>query len=174
MTAEEFFLHGPDQPCELIEGELHTMAPPGWEHGRIAGNIHALLWNHARARHLGAVGASETGFLVKRDRDTVLAPDVSFVRVERLPQGRHPGYLPFAPDLAVEVVSPSQSLYEVDEKTELWLKSGAAMVWVVWPNTRSVSVHRPDRPVTHLHEGDRIDGEDVVPGFVCAVSEVFQ
>lgn len=175
MTAEELFWNGPDQPCELIDGELRMIAPAGEEHGGVAGNLHALLWHHVRKHKLGRVFAAETGYLLARNPDTVLAPDTSFVRADRLrPPGKRRGYLPLAPDLAVEVVSPSQSAQEVQDKVDLWLKHGTAMVWVAWPDTHSIAVHRTGRPVLILHEADRLEGGDVVEGFVCGVSEVFE
>lgn len=172
MTAEELFLHGPDQSCELIEGELRLMPPPKWLHGRIVNRISWLLTRFVMEHSLGEV-ACESGFVIERDPDTVLAPDVSFIASERLPDSREAAYLSTAPDLVVEVVSPSQSIQEVEDKTERWLRFGVKIVWVAWPNTRTISVHRPGVPPLHLSGDQRLEGDEVLRGFSCTGREVF-
>src|SRR3954468_6389985 len=133
MTAEDL-LRRPDDGFryELFRGELKKMAPAGHEHGRIAINISTPLDQHARANKLGRVYAAETGFLITSNPDTVRAPDVAFVSQERLEQVRGvKGYLPGAPDLVVEIISPNDSYTEVEEKVFDWLGAGARMVVVV-------------------------------------------
>src|SRR5438128_133760 len=114
MTAEELWeLAADGQHYELIRGELHTMPPAGGEHGRTGGNLFGPLWVFVKAQGLGIVYSLETGFLVARDPDTVLVPDVAFVRTERVaPLGRTSKYIPFGPDLAIEVVSPTDRYTE--------------------------------------------------------------
>jgi Uma2 family endonuclease len=170
VTAEQLLAMGSDQPCELIAGEIVMMTPAGYQHGKVAGNVCYLVRSHAENEQLGAVVIAEAGFLIARDPDTVRAPDVAFVRRDRQPQSPT-GFFPGAPDLAVEVVSPTDRVADVDEKTEAWLSAGSAMVWVVWPNTHSVVVHRPGQPPRILNERDTITGEEVLPGFQCAVAE---
>jgi Uma2 family endonuclease len=174
MTAEEL-LRLPDDGMrhELIQGELRTMAPAGDEHGWVTSNLHIPLGTYVKAHRLGRVYAAETGFRLERDPDTVRAPDVAFVRQERLEAGALPGYRPGAPDFAVEVLSPSDRPGEVAEKVAAWLAHGTRMVLVVHPRSRTVRVHRPDAPVRVLAESDTIDGEDVVPGWQLPVREVF-
>lgn len=174
LTAEELFYLDRDEPCELWDGEVRPMSPAGWDHGRIANRIAFLLTRHLERHKIGRVLACETGYLLSRHPDTVLAPDVSFVRADRVPQGRHPSYLPLAPDLAVEVVSPTQSQASIDEKTARWLASGLRMLWVVWPDSRTVVVHRPGQASRELRETDRIEGGDVLPGFESIVSDFFE
>src|SRR5689334_7358508 len=106
---------------ELVRGELRTMAPTGLEHGDITHELGWLLGQHVRAHHLGKVYAAETGYLIATDPDTVRAPDVSFIRQERLITPTPRGYGPFAPDLVAEVISPGDSYLEVDEKVQEWL-----------------------------------------------------
>ncbi len=161
-----------DQPCELIAGEIAMMTPTGFEHGEIESNIDFLLKSHVIKNNLGSVVSGDAGFLISRDPDTVRAPDVAFVRGDRK-FGRLKNYFPGAPDLAVEVISPTDRLQNVDEKTQAWLDGGAALVWVVWPDLRSVVVHRAGKPPRILHEQDVITGEEVLPDFECRVGEFF-
>jgi Uma2 family endonuclease len=120
------------------------------------------------------VAGADTGFWLTRDPDTVRAPDVAFVRRERLPTGAaRRGYFPGAPDLAVEVISPKDLYTEVDEKVGEWLAHGTLMVLVVNPRRRTVAVHRPGQPVRILGEDETLDGEDAVPGWTMAVRDIF-
>ena len=176
ITAEQLF-HMPKEEawrCELIEGMLTKMSPAGTEHGDISLTLGGLLWQHVRANKLGKVLAAETGFKVASNPDTVLAPDAAFIRREEFERiGMTKKFWPGAPDLAAEVMSPDDTVRQTDEKAKAWLAYGARMVWVVNPKQRTVSVYRPDADVVVLTEGDALDGEDVVPGFRCHVSEIF-
>jgi Uma2 family endonuclease len=175
VTAEELF----DRPddgfrYELVRGELKQMSPPGEEHGILVVEVAASLHNHVKANKLGMVYAGETGFKLASDPDTVRAPDVAFVsreRLERLAPGV--GYRPEAPDLVVEIISPSDRYTEVDEKVSQWLEAGTRMVLVVNPRNRSVRMHRSQQGGRLLAGEDVIDGADVVPGWKLPVGELF-
>ena len=118
--------------------------------------------------------ASDSGVWLERDPDTVREPDIAFTSVDKLPLGATvTGYAEVVPDLVVEVVSPSDSRREVNDKARMWLSHGVRLVWVVHPETLTVDVHRPDRAVVTLGADDALDGMDVLPGFDCAVSAVF-
>jgi Uma2 family endonuclease len=175
MTADEF-LQMPDDNLrhELVRGEVLTMSLPGGEHGEVAGEIFRLIANHVRPAKLGKTYAAETGFLIDRDPDTVRGADVGFVRAERLVQITNPKkHVPFAPDLAVEVLSPNDRTDAVEEKVEEWLAAGSSVVWTVDPAAKTVTVHRSGaKPIT-LTEDQDIDGGDVLPGFVCRVGLFF-
>ena len=159
---------------ELVKGELRKMSPAGSEHGAIIVNVTLLLGQHVKANNLGVCFGAETGFKIASDPDTVRAPDVAFVRRERVPEsGITKKFWPGAPDLAVEVLSPGDTYEEVDEKVEDWLDAGARAVWVVNPKRRSVSVYRSMTDVARLSEADELEGGEVVPGFRCKVSELF-
>lgn len=159
---------------ELIRGELRTMTPAGHPHGRIAVRITWPLARHVEENGLGAVYAAETGFLLSRDPDTVRAPDVAFVRRERMEEaGDAGGYWPGAPDLAVEVVSPGDAYAEVEGKVAGWLRAGSRMVVVVDPSNRTVRVHRSLTDATTLAGDGEIEGGDVVPGWRLPVRDVF-
>jgi Uma2 family endonuclease len=175
MTAEELSkLPADGFRYELVEGELRQMSPAGHDHGRIAMELAAPLGSFVKGKGLGRVYAAETGFKLKSNPDTVRAPDIAFVRLERVREaGRSQGFWQGAPDLAVEVVSPSETFAEVEEKVQSWLMAGTRLVWVVSPKLFTVTVYRSlSGPVT-LTERDTLDGEDVVPGFRYPIAELF-
>jgi Uma2 family endonuclease len=171
MTADEF-LEMPDDGFlhELIRGEVVTMSLPGGEHGEVAGEIFRLIANHVRSTKLGKTYAAETGFLIERDPDTVRGPDVAFVRADRLPAIKNPEkHVPFAPDLAVEVLSPNDRPDDVEEKVQEWLAAGSLAVWSVDPRKKTVTVHRPGADPITLTEDQDLDGGEILPGFVCRI-----
>ena len=129
---------------------------------------------HLRANDLGVVLTAETGFRLASNPDTVLAPDISFVGKERIPdEGVPKGFWPGAPDLAVEVLSPSQKTSEIDEKVREYLRAGTRAVVIVNPNGRGVTVHRPRGQSQTLAEQDTLELPDVVPGFRIKVAKIF-
>jgi len=175
MTADEFIMMPDDGMLhELIRGEVTTMPLPGGRHGKIALKIGRRVGDFVENHGLGETFAAETGFLIERNPDTVRGPDVSFVRQERLAEITNPDkHVPFAPDLAVEVVSPSDRPAEVAEKVEAWLATGARMVWVVEPRNRTVTIHVAGLQDRTLAAADTLLGGEILPGFTCKVSEFF-
>ncbi len=173
MTAEELtkLPHGGFR-YELIKGELLTMSPAGEEHGAVIINLTVPLAQHVKAFDLGVVYGAETGFKLESDPDTVLAPDIAFIRRERV-GSISKGYRGGPPDLAVEVISPGESKSKIKEKVELWLQAGALVVWIVNPQTRMVAVHRPNTEPRLLSQEDELTGDDLVPGFRFPVFEIF-
>jgi Uma2 family endonuclease len=176
LTAEQLMaLPSGGWRYELVAGELKVMTPAGSRHGQIVMAIAALLGPHVRLHRLGVLFSPDTGFRLASDPDTVRAPDVAFVCAERIPESGVPdGYFPGAPDLAVEVVSPTDRLIEVEDKVTEYFAAGARLVWVVNPKHRRVTVHALGVPPRVLGPDDRLDGGDVVPGFDCAVREIFE
>ncbi len=174
FTAEELLRLPTDgRRMELVKGKVYELPPAGARHGSVAHKIALLLGVHVETNQLGRVFAAETGFVIQRNPDTVLAPDVAFVGRERLSQDELPtGFLELAPDLVVEVVSPSESTREVNEKAKAWLRAGTHRVWIINPANRSASVFRSPGDVHTLSEEDSFDGEDVVPGFACPLREL--
>lgn len=175
VTADEL-LAMPDDGYryELVKGKLIRMAPAGSEHGEVAMDLAGPLHQHVKKHNLGKVYAAETGFKLESDPDTVRALDIAFVRLERVRQtGRPKGFWPGAPDLAVEVVSPGDTVSEVEEKVAEWLESGSRMVWVVGPKLHTVTVYRSLTDIVTLTEKDKLDGRDVVPGFIINVADIF-
>jgi Uma2 family endonuclease len=116
---------------------------------------------------------AETGFQIADNPDTVRAPDVAFVRAERIPTGGVKGFFQGPPDIAIEVVAPSDRPSEITEKSLDWLQAGCLLVWVVDPETRTVSVYQSHGEITLLNETDTLTGGDVLPGFAVKVAEVF-
>jgi Uma2 family endonuclease len=129
---------------------------------------------HMAQNRLGEIFMAGTGFLLARDPDTVRAPDIAFVRKDQPPaELPEEAFCPGSPDLAVEVVSPGDPFREVEEKVQAWLDAGTAMVWVVNPKWRTVSVYRPASDIRTLTENDELDGGGVLPGFRGRVGEIF-
>jgi Uma2 family endonuclease len=172
MTAEEFMSLDDDDRYrhELIQGELLTMPSPKPLHGRVVANLTTLLLLHARANQLGNV-YTESGYHIERDPDTVLGPDVSFISKERLDQAED-SYYNGPPDLAVEVLSPSDRKGYVERKLALWLETGTRSVWLVNPRRRTVEVVTSLDDRRTFHEDDELVDE-TVPGFRVKVSEIF-
>lgn len=172
MTAEEL-MNIDDEPNrhELIKGELLTMAPIGYPHGTTTVNLSTLLHIYVKANNLGVL-AVELGFKLETDPDTVLGPDISFIARERVGTPSE-GYVVGPPDLAVEVLSPSDRRTQVERKTSLWLELGAKSVWNVNPRKRTVEVVRADGERWLFHENDELV-DDTVPGFRVKVAEIFE
>ncbi len=159
---------------ELVRGILKKMSPAGSKHGKVAMNMAAPLDHYVRKNALGIVYAAETGFRIGSNPDTVRAPDVAFVARERAEEvGDIEGFLPFAPDLAIEVVSPSESYNEVEEKVFEWLDAGCRMVVVVNSRKKRLSVYRSRADIKILTEEDSLSGEDVVPGWILPLKGIF-
>ncbi len=158
---------------ELLRGEIIVSPPPGFLHGLTQLGLGSWLRRHVDEASLGAV-VTESGFLLKRDPDTVLGPDVAFIRADRLPpDAMQTTYLELAPDLVVEVVSPSNALAEMHDKVLTYLEAGVRMVLVLEPKRRTVTVHTPDRVARTLVVGETLDGGDVLPGFSVPVADLF-
>jgi len=156
----------------LIAGEFVEVTPPSGLHGRITTNIAFIVMNFVFKNSLGHVYTGGTGYILQRSPDTVLAPDLSFIASERVPEDDD-AYLPVPPDLAVEVVSPSNSHSEIKQKVSIYLEAGARQVWIIYPNQRQVVVHsRGNTPVVH-GDADEIDCGPVLPGLLVPVSQVF-
>src|SRR5262249_7296776 len=144
MTAVELLAMPEDgYRYELVKGELIQMSPTGEQHGYVTMKLAGALHRHVKQQSLGKVYAAETGFKLESDPDTVRAPDIAFVRNEIIEKtGRLEGYRSGAPDLVVEVLSPSDRAIKVEAKVAQWLETGAQMVWVVSPELHTVTVYR--------------------------------
>lgn len=175
MTADELFALSDDgHRHELVHGELRTMTPTGGEHGLLTYRLARIVGNFVEPNELGVVFGAETGFRIQSNPDTVRAPDLAFVRSERVPAGGIPKtFWPGAPDLAVEVISPGDRYEEVEEKVLEWLNAGVEIVWIINPRTRTVTVHSQAEGVKILSEADELTGGSVLPGFTCRISELF-
>jgi len=175
LTTAEALWQLPDNGMrrELINGEVVETMPPGGIHGAIAVMLAMLLRLWVREQGHGYVGV-ESGYILARDPDVVRGPDVSYVRGKRIPSTGVPeGFWNLAPDLAVEVVSPSETADEVREKVRDLLAAGTPLVWTIYPRTREVIAHTPDGLARTYTQTDTLTFPDVLPGFSCTVSELF-
>jgi Uma2 family endonuclease len=172
VTADELLalpVHG--VRYELIRGELRAISPPGFQHGLVSLRIAQLLAEHAGASGCG-VAVGEAGFVLETSPDTVRAPDAAFIARQRADAvGVIPGYWPGAPDLAVEVLSPSDDPDEVRARALAWLEAGTTAVLVIDPRGQTATVHRTTGETTHATL-DTIDLSDPVPGFSLHLSSV--
>ena len=175
ITAEELFdLPADDYKYELVAGELIRMAPTGGEHGVLTVRIGRILDEYVEAHDLGICSGAETGFILRRAPDIVRAPDAAFIAKARIPETGIPKtYWPFAPDLAVEVTSPSDRFSAVQTKIAEYFSAGTRLVWVIEPATRIVYTYRSAHDVQALGEDDELSGADVLPGFRYAVGRLF-
>ena len=169
MTLEEF-LESDLEGYEYIKGELIPVPPTSIEHGDISMNLISLLNSYVRENQLGRIYMPDTGFRVG---ERVLIPDIAFLSNEHIPVDRSKAS-PVPPDLAVEVVSPTDILHRVEEKAFVYLESGTQLVWVLKPVSKTVTVYRSETDITLLTRNDALTGEDVVEGFSCQVAELFE
>jgi Uma2 family endonuclease len=173
ITADELFAMGDIGRCELIRGEIIQMVPAGAEHGDITVEITWRIKAFVAANSLGKVYAAETGFIIARNPDTVRAPDVAFVRQSRVPATVRQSFFEGPPDLAVEVLSPSDVHSEVMAKVDQWLMAGAVSVWVVDPPNCSIEVFHAPNHIERFRHGDELRDELALPGFVLKIADVF-
>ena len=169
MTLEEFLAHDVEG-YEYVKGELIPMPGTSLEHGSIGANVFRYLDRCVYAKQIGKVYFSETGFQVG---ERVLKPDIAFLSNGRIPEDRRKAS-PVPPDLAVEVVSPSDALDRLEEKAFAYLEAGTRMVWVLKPISRPVTVYRSRTDIKLLTCNDTLTGEDVVEGFSCEVAQLFE
>ena len=174
LTADELFdMPHHEMRLELVRGELRTMAPAGFEHGDVSIQFWRLA-QFVQANKLGRCCGAETGFRIGKNPDTVRAPDFGFVRLDRIPEGGSPKkFFPGAPDLAVEVISPSDTTEQIDEKVLDWLAAGCRAVWVVDPGMRTITIYHSPTDVQILTANQELADDAVVPGFRCQVADIF-
>ncbi len=175
LTVEEFAALPEEEGyrLELATGRLVREPAPGPLHGRVAVRIASLLHRLGEEQGLG-IAFVDTAFTLSAEPATVRAPDVAFVRSERVPEGG-PGhrFWELAPDLAVEVVSPSNAASEMQTKALEYLDAGAEQVWVVDPEARTVTVYRSRTEIRILEADDRLEAEDVISDLSLPVRNLF-
>jgi Uma2 family endonuclease len=184
MTVDELLALPQDArwQYELVEGRLVRLPGSGFEASNIAADLAGALRAFVKPQRLGRVTGADGTYDLTQPGDegaTGLVPDVAFVRAERLPPRASPAYakaLPLAPDLVVEVASPTQYRPEMAAKARLYLAAGVRLVWIVWPKYQQVDVWRPgaDQPLATLEIGAALDGLDVLPGFTYPLADLFE
>ena len=180
ITAERFLelVEQPeyaDRVLELVEGELVEMSKPTRKHGVITMRLAMMIANHVAANELGEVPAAETGFVLERNqygRDTVRGVDIAFVSKERVPDELDNTWYETGPALAAEVISPNNKASDIHLKVTQLLNAGARLIWVIYPESRSVVVQTANGATT-LHENDTLSGGDLLPGFELRVGDIF-
>jgi Uma2 family endonuclease len=173
-TPEELLAMPDGKSYELVGGQL-VERKMGVESSWVGGRLHSRLDRFCEDHGIGWALLPDTGYqCFPRDPDQVRKPDVSFVPYGRFPGGVLPkGWSKIRPDLAVEVVSPNETVYELDDKLSDYESVGVPLIWVINPKSRTVTIRRSDGTVSYLHENEDLSGEDVIPGFRCSVREIF-
>lgn len=176
MTIDEFLVATlPEGKSELVRGEVRLTPPAGASHGMAATTLVVALSVYVKERRLGYVFGDAVGYELTRFPHTVRVPDASFVRADRVPSdGLRPTLFKFPPDLAIEVLSPSETASSLEEKIRDYATSGTRLIWIVDPMRRTILTIPDDTPVSWLAEGDTLDGGTVIPGFSYPVAEVFE
>jgi Uma2 family endonuclease len=174
ITVDEFEAISGDERFELIDGVITSMPPASDWPTSVTATITILLGMHVRPRKLGRVYSSEAGFVLFPDRETVRVPDVAFVRAERMPQGEARWHFPrLAPDLVVEVLSPTDRASDMQAKVAMYQEAGVPLIWVVDPRAESVTVLALGQSPRTLRSAEILDGGEVLPDFQIEVAEFF-
>ena len=172
LTAEDLWMMAEDSRGELVDGEMLAVNPVTHRHGVVVMRLGSRLTAWAEEHRFGDTG-TEVGFILRRDPDTVLAPDVSLVAASDASDVPACGFAEAVPLLAAEVLSPDDSPRETERKVGIYLGAGVALVWVVDPGRRTVAVHQPGREPEVLRGDDVLDGGEVLPGFAVALAYLF-
>lgn len=173
-TVAEFEATCGDERVELIDGVVVPMPPASDWPTSVTATITILLGMHVRPRQLGRIYSAEAGFVLFPNRETVRVPDVAFVRAERMPEGAARWHFPrLAPDLAVEVLSPTDRDRDVRAKVAMYLEAGVPLVWLVDPDAQTVMVLAVGQELVTLTVADTLDGGSVLPEFRIEVAEIF-
>jgi Uma2 family endonuclease len=175
MTADEFLTYCSEVDfCELIRGEVVSVPPAGMEHVEIEGDAFVLLRSYSKANDLGVVLIGDIGYILERDPYTVRAPDISFLSKARLGDGKLPkGFCPGAPDFAVEILSPTDTLRTTEMKIQMYLRTGTKVAWIMNPGDTTIRVYRPGEEPKRFTVDEEIDAEPALPGFRCTVWRLF-
>ncbi len=174
MTAEELLTLESDARFELWEGVRNEVSPSSIKTGLIRIRISTAISNYVDMHGLGYVSDSESGFVLATNPDTVVAPDIGFFRPDRYPEDfPERGFYPLPPDLAVEVISPTDERSDIERKQALYARARVPLVWWVDPERRTVTVHRLGQEPEVLGESQTLNGEDVLPGFEIPIERIF-
>jgi len=174
ITAAELMAMGEDAPYELIRGVLHEVTPTKLVHAIVSGRFAKHLVRYSDKHLSGEVLVGEGGLHLEEHPDTVLVPDVAFIRAERMPpkeERQQFGRVP--PDVVVEVRSPSNTTGEIERKVAAYLRAGVPLVWVADTERETVAAHTLDGGVRVYRVGEALDGGEVLPGFRVPVAELF-
>ncbi|MBX3068940.1 MAG: Uma2 family endonuclease [Thermomicrobiales bacterium] len=174
ITAAELLDMGSDARHELIEGVLTEVSPSSIRPGVIAANLVIAIGSFVQSRELGRLSTAEGGFILSRNPDTVVAPDIGFFRTDRyLGELPERGFFPLPPDLAIEIISPTDEPADIRRKQAAYDNARVPQVWWVDPGARTVTICRPGREPEVLDESMTLEGGDELPEFSMPVARVF-
>ncbi len=174
-TAQDLLaLAGDENRYELVRGELMMMTPAGPKHGNFAARLVIAIGNYVETHNLGEVYTAEPGFQLQANPLTIRAPDVAFVQQSRIPEGKPVGFWSLAPDLVVEIISPSETAQDVHEKVEDYLRAGTRLIWLVYPDNETVMEYRAPEQARILTADGDLEGGDVLPGFRYPLKQLFR
>jgi Uma2 family endonuclease len=180
-TADEFWElcqlpENVDKHWELIEGTIYEMSPAGIDHSRLGAILVRWIGNYLDENNLGIVVGADAGFRITPR--SVFSPDVAFISHAKLKDGVPKNFAKFAPDIAIEIVSPGNTQSEINQKTKLYLQHGTRLVWIVYPEQKEVHVYRAENDphkasITYLGIEDTLSGEDILPNFTLSLTKLF-
>jgi Uma2 family endonuclease len=174
-TADDLWVMPTDEPWEIWRGELIEVPFSGMESSAVGYQVGHKVASYVAEYDLGVVTGEAGGYILFPDRRTVVMPDIGFIRWERLPDRRLPRkFCPVPPDLAVEVTSPTDEPADMARKLALYLEAGVPLVWWLDPDRRRVRVYHRGQFAAEHHEGDVLDGLDILPGFRLPVADIFR
>lgn len=175
LTAEEFLNYPAEgRRLELVAGEVKEMSPAGFDHGEVMIQLGALLKAAAKKHRAGRVCGGDVGFVLARNPDTVLAPDIAFVRAGRIPASGWPRFVDGAPEIAVEIVSPSDRPAEIEAKARHWIGCGTKLVWVVDAMRQTIAVYHAGGERHSITIEGTLDGGEVLPEFSATLRDIFE
>ncbi len=179
LFTSDDLMHMPDDGnrYELNDGELIIMPPPNFDHAKLSAEMLIVLGGFVKSRDLGRVLGSDGGFLLHKDaasgRETVRVPDVSFISKARQSTQSGDKIYTGAPDLAVEVISPSETHKSIGDKLKNYFDYGVKVVWLIYPQAKTIDVYRSMDEVTTIESDSALDGGDLLPGFSLKLSDLF-
>jgi Uma2 family endonuclease len=176
LTAEDLWLMPEEERGDLVNGEVVREPYTGWRHGRLMLRLGSALLEYVKRHGAGDVAVGDVAFVLDlpHDRERVRGADIAFISAQRLQKGMPPEkFFHGAPDLAVEILSPSQTFASVEQKVLDYLEAGSRLVWVINPASRSATVYRAGGIGRLLCEHEQLQGEDLLPGFSILLSEIF-
>ncbi len=174
ITSEELFDMGDIGPCELIDGRIVKMSPKGWKHGDLELEIAWHLKNFVKSNKLGKVFVGEVGIYISRNPDRIRAADVVFISNEQLAKISSKSYLDVAPELVIEIISPSDRWFEIQQKIRDYFSIAVCYVWIVDSVNRIILVYSSDSEIQRFCEGDTVIGEGDLKGFTLEITELFE
>lgn len=178
LSADDLWRMGEDDiRRELVNGEVIEMVPSGGIHGKLAAKVCKVLTDYVATHRSGEVVVGDVGFVLnlRVDPERVRAPDVAYISAERLPEGGLPqGFIRNAPDLAVEILSSSETSEQIQQKVRDYLEAGVRLVWIVAPEAKTVTVYRADGSARLLRDREFLEGEDVLSGLRIGLPDLFE